>query len=462
MKIRVLAGLEVEALAEVGRRTSDSLVCLLDGNDGSARGRFSFLGIAPAETRVLEAGEADPLSFFEQLDRDRLASDALAHELLPGLTLGALPRWIGALSYDLAWACAAPLGLRRPMTLPRTQRVLAFFHRFEALVVGDRVTGTVALVGPGDAALDTLSAQLEAALAAPRAQARFDALATESRDTHGRAIEGALSLVRDGIVYQINLARRWSTRLEGTRPARALAGAMREASPVPYGALLELERGEASIVLIARSMERFLRWDRASDLLETRPIKGTIARDDAARDDTHRAALLADPKELAEHAMIVDLMRNDVGRLAAIGTVEVTRAFEVEPYARLHHLVSTVRARAREGVGLREVIAATFPPGSVTGTPKLSAIEHIEGLERFARGFYCGAVGHIDHAGGLDLAVSIRTAQLHGDELTYFAGGGLVDASVVEREIAETELKARVLEDALEALGARQPAPETP
>ncbi len=126
---------------------------------------------------------------------------------------------------------------------------------------------------------------------------------------------------------------------------------------------------------------------------------------------------------------------------------------EVEPYAGLSHLVSTVRATTRVGVGAEDILTATFPPGSITGTPKLRAIEIIEALERHPRGAYCGAIGHVDHAGGLSLAVAIRTATIAGAVLEYFAGGGLVEASVPEREVAETELKARVLLEALTMLG---------
>lgn len=230
--------------------------------------------------------------------------------------------------------------------------------------------------------------------------------------------------------------------------------AMREVSPVPHGALLEWEdaSGAPARALVSRTMERFLRWDRASRCLETRPIKGTIARGAPHTDGERAQTLRDDDKERAEHAMIVDLMRNDLGRLAEVGSVEVCGVFEVEPYAHLSHLVSTIRATSRPEVTLRDVILATFPPGSVTGTPKLRAIERIEALERFARGFYCGAIGHVDRSGGLDLAVAIRTAQVIGQELSYFAGGGIVDASLIERELDETELKARVLDDALARL----------
>jgi len=443
---------DVEDLARWARRAGPSPVTFLDGNDGSARGRFSFLGLHPVETEIA-VGEGDPLAVFDRLERTR---DAVPdeRELAPGLTVAQLPRWIGAVSYDLAWACRRELGLREGPFLSREQGPLAVFHRFEALIVGDRESGALYLVGESDVAMEHVRAELELLREGSIATARLGALEREERGVHAHAIEAALVSIADGDVYQINLARRWRASIEGESPARALMVAMREASPVPFGALLEWADASSTTrhALVARTMERFLRWDRASGRLETRPIKGTIARGEPRSDPERGQTLLRDQKERAEHAMIVDLMRNDLGRLAEIGSVEVSGAFEVEPYARLSHLVSTIRATSRPEITLREVVLATFPPGSVTGTPKLRAVERIEALERFPRGFYCGAIGHVDRAGGLDLAVAIRTAQVAGDELTYFAGGGIVDASVIERELDETELKARVLEDAIARL----------
>jgi para-aminobenzoate synthetase component 1 len=238
--------------------------------------------------------------------------------------------------------------------------------------------------------------------------------------------------------------RHWSAPLDGD--PIALFAAMRRASPVPFGAYVE----DAEWAVLARTMERFLRYEARDRSIETRPIKGTIAR--AGDDASEARALASDDKERAEHAMIVDLMRNDLGRIAEIGSVRAENVMDVEPYAGLSHLVSTVRATVRGGLDLPEILGATFPPGSITGTPKLRAMELIEALERAQRGVAFGAIGHVDRAGGMSLAVAIRTATVEGGRAWYAAGGGLVEASQITREIAETELKARVFHDAIEAL----------
>jgi para-aminobenzoate synthetase component 1 len=221
---------------------------------------------------------------------------------------------------------------------------------------------------------------------------------------------------------------------------------------VPFGGYF----ADGAHAVLACSMERFLRWDAASGDLVTRPIKGTTQRvgGDDARE---QGALRDDPKERAEHTMIIDLMRNDLGRVAQVGTVQVRDRMGVEPYAGLHHLVSTVRCRTAAGTTRRDILDATFPPGSVTGTPKVRAMEIIDALEPCARDVYTGAVGFVDRAGGLSLAVAIRTAVVARGEVRYWAGGGIVEASDPSRELAETEWKARAFLDAVRVL-APEPA----
>jgi anthranilate/para-aminobenzoate synthase component I len=267
---------------------------------------------------------------------------------------------------------------------------------------------------------------------------------------HAAAITAALEHIRRGDIYQVNLARAFVAQYVGDPLLLALA--MRDASPVPLGFFFD--DGERAIV--ARSMERFLRFTRATRELVTRPIKGTVAR--TGDDSADAEALLQDPKERAEHAMIIDLMRNDLSRVAELSSVQVAAVMQVERYAKLSHLVSTVTCQVRPEFTLQDIAAATFPPGSVTGTPKLRAIEIIEALESVPRGVYTGALGYVDRDGGMSLAVAIRTATVSGGQARYFSGGGIVEASRIEHELAETELKAQVFRDALQALDAQAQA----
>jgi anthranilate synthase component 1 len=352
-----------------------------------------------------------------------------------------VPLWIGYVAYDAAWSPRGPRGAEP--RLPRdAARPVAWFGRYDAVVAFDLAAGAAFLVGDDPDAVARLGRRIAEGRGQERPPLRVSGIEVDSRERHAAAIARALEHIAAGDIYQVNLARRWCAELEGD--AMALAAGMRRASPVPFGAAIDA--GDHAVV--TRTMERFLRWEGPGGRLETRPIKGTIARHGG--DDAREAGVLrADPKEHAEHAMIVDLMRNDLSRVAEIGTVRVEEAMVVEPYAKLSHLVSTVSCTTRADVTLADLLAATFPPGSVTGTPKVRAIEIIEALEAHPRGAYCGAIGYVDRAGGCSFAVAIRTAQIGGGRVTYHAGGGIVAASVIEREIQETELKARAFLDAV-------------
>jgi len=232
-----------------------------------------------------------------------------------------------------------------------------------------------------------------------------------------------------GDVYQVNLCRVLSAPLPADADVAALGAALASGNPAPYSAVVRLP--SVGVHVASASPERFLWRDGA--LVESRPIKGTAARPDGFL-----------PKDRAENVMIVDLVRNDLGRVCEFGSVTVPALCAPEPHPGLVHLVSTVRGRLRPGVGWAELLAATFPPGSVTGAPKLAALDVIARLEPAPRGVYCGAVGWADGDRG-DLNVAIRTFWVDGDRLCLGTGGAITWDSTPEGEWAETELKARRL-----------------
>jgi len=185
--------------------------------------------------------------------------------------------------------------------------------------------------------------------------------------------------------------------------------------------------------------------------VETRPIAGTAPRGESEEEDERLAgALSADPKERAEHVMLVDLSRNDLGRVCQIGSVRVSRYAEVEKYSHVQHLVSEVRGLLAEGKTAADALAACFPAGTLTGAPKIRAMERIDQWERARRGVYGGAVGYLDHAGNLDMAIAIRMAVVEGDVCRVQAGAGIVADSVPEKEYREAESKAAALFRAIE------------
>jgi aminodeoxychorismate synthase component I len=256
---------------------------------------------------------------------------------------------------------------------------------------------------------------------------------------HAKAVAWIRERIAAGDLYQACLTHRIEADFKGD--AFAYYCALRAASPAPFGALLTLTEG----AIACSSPERFLRCD-ANGWLETRPIKGTRPRRaDAAADRAEAAALCASEKDRAENLMIVDLARNDLGRVAELGSVHVPELFALESYASVHQLVSTVRGKLAAGRDALDAVRAAFPPGSMTGAPKRAAMQLLARLERARRGLYAGALGYLDVRGGCDLAVVIRTAFLAGGRLALHTGGGIVADSDPAAEWAEAEAKAAAL-----------------
>jgi para-aminobenzoate synthetase component 1 len=248
------------------------------------------------------------------------------------------------------------------------------------------------------------------------------------RDAYEAGVRAIRAAIGRGDVYQVNLCRVLSAPLPPGADVAALGAALAEGNPAPYAAVVRIP--SAGVHVASASPERFLRRD--GDLVESRPIKGTAARPDGFS-----------AKDRAENVMIVDLVRNDLGRVCEYGTVRVPALCAPEPHPGLWHLVSTVQGRLRPGTGWAELIEATFPPGSVTGAPKLAALAMIERLEPAPRGVYCGAVGWVDADRRVgDLNVAIRTFWFEGDTVRFGTGGGITWGSDPAGEWAETELKA--------------------
>jgi len=260
------------------------------------------------------------------------------------------------------------------------------------------------------------------------------------RHAYVKGVAAIREAIAAGDVYQVNLCRRLSAPLPVGFDLLALGAALFTSHPAPHQALVRLPA--AGVAVASASPERFLR--RRGDMVESSPIKGTAVT----------AAGLAD-KDRAENVMIVDLVRNDLGRVCEYGSIEVPALWRVESQPGLVHLVSTVRGRLRPGTGWGELLEATFPPGSVTGAPKLAALEVIGALEPVSRGIYCGAVGWVDaDRGEGDLNVAIRTFWADGGRLHMGTGAGITWDSDPTAEWEETELKARQLLAVAAAVGA--------
>jgi para-aminobenzoate synthetase component I len=359
---------------------------------------------------------------------------ASGHEAFDVLDRLAPGWWAGFLTYELGAAVervarSPDAGDRDAVPLP--DLVLA---RFPARLVVDGSSGRRRVVGggPGRNLLESVAADARADAHVPRPPVLRSWRSTLSSAAFEDRVVTILDHIVAGDCYQVNLTRRL-TCYQPVDPV-ALLGALERRNPSPHGAVLRLHEvpGLPPIAVVSASPERFLSW-RGPDV-ETRPIKGTATDPDT---------LLASAKDRAENVMIVDLARNDLGRVCEHGSVAVPDLCAVESHPGLHHLVSTVRGRRRDGVRTGALVRAMFPPASVTGAPKPRVMQIIENLEPVPRGVYCGAVGWIDteHDRG-DLNVAIRTFTVAGGRTHLGVGAGIVADSDPGAEWAETELKA--------------------
>jgi anthranilate synthase component 1 len=325
---------------------------------------------------------------------------------------------------------------------------VAWLARIPAAILFDRGSQRCVIVAEaGQAALIDLIASDLARRLPP--VAALPALAALQEDDPAAFLAGVARIqdyIRAGDVFQVNLSRGWRGEFTAAAAPASLFARLMERNPAPFSALLQM--GEWSIV--SSSPERLVRL--RDGMLETRPIAGTHPRsDDAGEDAALRARLEAHPKERAEHVMLVDLERNDLGRVCEPGSVEVAALMEIASYRHVHHIESTVRGKLRGGVRVLDVLRAVFPGGTITGCPKVRTMQIIHELEQTPRRSYTGSVGYINHDGSFDLNILIRSFLMRGLALSFRAGAGIVADSVALRELEETRAKARGLVRALEA-----------
>jgi anthranilate/para-aminobenzoate synthase component I len=370
-----------------------------------------------------------------------------------------VPVAVGWLSYEL--------GRRLVGLAPReVDHPLFEFHFNDAVWLRDENGGATIRARDADAASRLAELLSRAGPTAPPVLPvlpRLGALeAVHPDETFVDGVGRILDYLQAGDAYQVNLSRRLQATCTAGDPT-LLAAALRAGAPAPHAAFIagSSDRGEAADVgsILGNSPERFLSLS-TDGVVETRPIKGTRPRGaDADADRAAAAELAAAAKDRAEHVMIVDLERNDLGRVCRPGSVEVASLARVVSLPTVHHLISTVRGQLRPEVGLAALLAATFPGGSVTGAPKRRAMQIIDELEPAPRGIYTGATGWLGAAGDLDLAIAIRTAVLQGGRLELSVGGGIVVDSTPEGELCETEVKARAFAALCGATPARRPPP---
>lgn len=306
--------------------------------------------------------------------------------------------------------------------------------------------GIMHLVAENEALLNEMCNELENLhLLADQELTGLNGLVSDPPQNFKSAVEKIHEYILDGDVFQVNLSRAWHGQFAERVDAGALYRSLRKNNPAPFGGMVHW----SDFVLMSSSPERLVSVNRG--VVQSRPIAGTCPRGaDHDSDLALSRALLAHPKERAEHIMLIDLERNDLGRVCQAGSVEVDELMVVESYEHVHHIVSNVRGRLRDDVTPVDVIRAVFPGGTITGCPKVRCMEIIAELELEGRSFYTGSFGYLGLDGCMDLNILIRSMLLHDRQISFRTGAGIVSDSDPDRELAETEDKARGL---LKALG---------
>lgn len=459
----------VRAYAALRAASGDSASFLLESVVGGERwGRYSILGYRPRREMTLgydgvwfeaggkpapvAAGSHDPLE----------AARALFEPARSGLeTAGPAARfahaYVGYLAWDLVHAIEKVPGWGDRATAP-----LGRFFGDATIVVFDALSHTVTIAGvdPGDVA--RAREHLESAQGLPPldlpdpTRLPPDVEVDIDDATYCAKVRRAQEYIAAGDAFQIVLARTFRVPRSRRDPFDVYR-AMRVLNPSPYMYFLDLPPGpgERTRTQIAgASPETMVRLEDGTMTL--RPIAGTRRRGATAEEDAAlEVELLADPKERAEHVMLIDLGRNDVGRVAEVGSVKVVRQMEIERYSHVMHIVSEVTGRVPASTPPLEVVRASFPAGTLSGAPKVRAMQIIRELEAGPRGIYGGAIGYVAKTGDLDFAIAIRTAVCKDDAFFVTAGAGIVEASVPQSEADETRSKARGVLCAIAAAGAR-------
>ncbi len=370
-------------------------------------GRWSFLACNPAETLSEESGTAALGELRQDLDKNR-------QENLPGLP-PFQGGYAGLLSYDTGWDFVG--AKHTPRFKPLCPALI--FHRYDTVVGFDHMQERAFIIGPD-------AAKLEKLLRRKPPKSGSHAISTWhsnlTRPAYEKAVQRTIDYILAGDIFQANITQCFLADIPEGFDAFAFYQTLRNCNPATFAAFLDY----GDVKVASSSPERLVKGDGAH--LEARPIKGTRRRDpDPARDAALVAELQSSRKDRAENVMIVDLLRNDLSRVAKPGTVKVPVLCGLESYANVHHLVSVVEAERREGLDSLDVLQAVFPGGSITGAPKIRAMEVIAELEQQARGLYCGSIGYLGFNGTMDFNIAIRTV-LFSQGKAYMQGGGGITA----------------------------------
>lgn len=314
----------------------------------------------------------------------------------------------------------------------------------QGAVVNDRIQQQVSIFAQSQSVADAIETRVQQSLPAQEVSAELTEIQQAPGDDFKQAVIQAKELIFSGDIYQANLSRQYQCKTKGYWSPAAVMRRLRATNPAPFAGLLQV----SDFAIVSSSPERL--FSIRNGVVETRPIAGTRPRGTSVSADLALIQELLDtPKERAEHIMLIDLERNDMGKVCEIGSVKVDELMVVESYQHVHHIVSNIKGELRPDVTVVEALKALFPGGTITGCPKIRCMEVIRDIEQADRGCYTGSMGYINHDGQVDLNILIRTVAMRNGAISFNAGAGIVFDSDPKAELQETQHKAKGLINAL-------------
>ena len=442
-------------LFESGKGPKVTARYTLMGQSNSKTLQANHDGIIVSSNGTREEKQGSPLSILDHLNFE---SHGASFDYAPHFWGG----WVGTIGYEMArWLDAISLRNKDDLDLP-----LLYFFQVDQLWIYDHTTHVLKMIiskkcldnpekhygettneiercwEQADSILDTSPDPISRTSSIPSNGNRSELHSNISETQYIDMVERAKHYIEEGDIYQANLSQRFETSFEGE--AFDLYENLRQINPSPFSGYMKL----GDLTLVSSSPERLIKIEKG--ILETRPIAGTRPRGRNIEEDKHLATeLLLNEKEQAEHLMLVDLERNDLGRICEYGSVQVTEQMFVEQYSHVSHIVSNIRGVLKPGITFKEILKAVFPGGTITGCPKIRCMEIIDELEPVARGPYSGSFGYIGFTDTIDLNIIIRTILLKGDKAYFHVGAGIVADSVPANEYQETLDKAAAMIDVL-------------
>ena len=421
MKILEIGKVDLASLCYLNKERYPFLLESVHHNDNN---RYSILFAFPEKSIILH--NFTDFNFLSELE-DQIKSNSI-NTYLP-FSGG----WFVYLSYEL-------IGQIEPILskeLCVSELPIAYAVKIPSAIIIDHKINTAYLIDQaGDQnRIDTILADIDRIKPIPEINVLGE-LDQENEDKFINGVKACLDYIVAGDVFQVNLSRQWLCKLTKEIDSAIIYQALKSANPAPFSALIQYE----NFGIVSSSPERL--FSVQNGILQTRPIAGTHPRGQGSEDEIQKEGLINHPKEIAEHVMLLDLERNDMGRVCKYGSVFVNEVMTLETYPYVHHIVSNIKGKLKEEVTIKGIVQALFPGGTITGCPKVRCMQIISELEQMPRGAYTGSVGYLSQDGKMDFNILIRSFVHTNKQLTFRAGAGIVYDSIPERELAETKHKA--------------------